>query len=384
MKGSMRERSPGFWQLRVFEGADPLTGKKRYRTQYVRGGKRAAQKQLAHLVTEVDSGVVAPSAKTVAVVLDEWLNHIEHLGRSPSTLYGYRRLVAQLPDGFKSLPLKKVTPKVVDDLYRFLAQTTTRKPATVLRFHTVLRAAFAQAVRWGWLDRNPIDRASPPRVHRNEIKPPAIADVLRVLDRARASRNPENALVFRLLAATGCRRGEVCALQWQDVDLHGGPVRVLIRRAVIEINKELIVQGTKTHAVRNVGLDDETSQLLCERWALTLDLGRAAGAPPQPTDFVFERAPGSGEPLPPDRVSQAWQRLCRELGVKARLHDLRHLQASLLLDAGEAITTVAARLGHRDTSTTLKVYGHLMPGADTRAAGIVGTALTRQRGKEDT
>ncbi len=277
-----------------------------------------------------------------------------------------------------------MTPKVVDDLYRFLAQTTTRKPATVLRFHTVLRAAFAQAVRWGWLDRNPIDRASPPRVHRNEIKPPAIADVLRVLDRARASRNPENALVFRLLAATGCRRGEVCALQWQDVDLHGGPVRVLIRRAVIKINKELIVQGTKTHAVRNVGLDDETSQLLCERWALTLDLGRAAGAPPQPTDFVFERAPGSGEPLPPDRVSQAWQRLCREHGVKARLHDLRHLQASLLLDAGEAITTVAARLGHRDTSTTLKVYGHLMPGADTRAAGIVGTALTRQRGKEDT
>jgi len=45
-------------------------------------------------------------------------------------------------------------------------------------------------------------------------------------------------------------------------------------------------------------------------------------------------------------------------------------------DAGEAVTVVAARLGHRDTSTTLKVYGHLMPGADTRAAGIVGSALS--------
>ena len=41
------------------------------------------------------------------------------------------------------------------------------------------------------------------------------------------------------------------------------------------------------------------------------------------------------------------------------------------------MTTVAARLGHRDTSTTLKVYGHLMPGADTRAAGIVGSAFAR-------
>jgi integrase len=101
------------------------------------------------------------------------------------------------------------------------------------------------------------------------------------------------------------------------------------------------------------------------------------GQPPAPEDFVFQRQPGSTEPMPPDRISQAWRRLCQENGVNARLHDLRHLQASLLLDAGEAVTVVAARLGHRDTSTTLKVYGHLMPGADTRAASIVGDALRR-------
>ena len=80
---------------------------------------------------------------------------------------------------------------------------------------------------------------------------------------------------------------------------------------------------------------------------------------------------------PPDRIGQAWSRYCKELDVKARLHDLRHLQASMLLDAGEAVTAVAARLGHRDTATTLKVYSHLMPGADTRAASVVGSALQR-------
>src|SRR5688572_21232714 len=85
MRGSMRERSPGYWQLRVFEGLDPLTGKKRYRTKYVRGGKRVAQRALAVLVTEVDGGVIAPTRKTVGALLEEWLAHIEHLGRSPST-----------------------------------------------------------------------------------------------------------------------------------------------------------------------------------------------------------------------------------------------------------------------------------------------------------
>lgn len=375
----MRERSPGNWQLRVFEGTDPVSGKKRYRTRAFQGGKRAASKELAKFVAEVDGGAIAPTRKTVGALLDEWLAHIEHLGRSPSTLYNYRRLVEQLPEGFKSQQLAKVTPKLVDDLYRHLGTVGKRKPATVLRFHALLRAAFAQGVRWGLIDRNPTDRATPPRVNRPEIKPPAVDDVLRVIDRAAASRNPENALVFRLLAATGCRRGEVCGLQWGDVDFDGDPVTVTIRRGVVDVEGELIVKGTKTHAQRRVGLDPDTATLLFAQWTAAIELGLGAGTAPKRTDFVFEREPGSGEPLPPDRITQAWRRLCQDADVKARLHDLRHLQASMLLDAGEAVTVVAARLGHRDTSTTLKVYGHLMPGADSRAASVVGSAL---RGSE--
>ena len=80
-------------------------------------------------------------------------------------------------------------------------------------------------------------------------------------------RNPENAVVLRLLAATGCRRGEVCGLQWQDIDFGSDPVGVLIRRAVLEIDKQFIVQGTKNHAVRNVGLDAETADMLREHRA---------------------------------------------------------------------------------------------------------------------
>lgn len=382
MRGSMRERTPGYWQLRVFEGTDPISGKKRYRTRYFRGGKRAASKELARLVSEVDGGTVAPAAKTVAMMLDEWLAHLEHLKRSPSTLYNYRRLVLQLPDGFKAQPLAKVTSKLVDDLYRHLANEGNRKPATVLRFHAMLRSAFAQAVRWEYLDRNPIERATPPSVSRPEIRPPAVADVLRVIEKATASKNPENGIVFRLLAATGCRRGEVCGLQWHDLDLDTDPVTVVIRRGVLEIEKVLIVQGTKTHAVRTVGLDAETGELLREHRARVEELAAVAGEPLRPDDFVFRKAPNSAEPLPPDRIGQAWSRYCKELGVKARLHDLRHLQASMLLDAGEAVTVVAARLGHRDTSTTLKVYSHLMPGADTRAAGVVGSALARPKPKD--
>lgn len=380
MRGSMRERRPGYWQLRVFEGADPLTGKKLYRTKAFRGTKRQAQNELAALVSQVNASVVKTKSCTVAELIDAWLAHIENVGRSPSTLYNYRRVILQLPDGFKALLLSKVTPKVVDDLYRFLAKETGRKPATVLRFHAVLRAAFGQAVKWEWIERNPIDRATPPSVARVELVPPAVVDVLRVLERAAESKNPDNALIFRLLAATGCRRGEVCGLKWSDVQLDTDKPRVAIRRAVLDIARKRIVQDTKTHAVRSIGLDEGTAELLRQHRARAVELAADAGEAFDAGDFVFPKKPGSKEPMPPNSVGQAWRRLCDELGVDARLHDLRHLQASLLLDAGEAITTVAARLGHRGSSTTLRTYSHLMPGADQRAAAIVGSAFARPAG----
>ena len=107
MKGSMREKRPGYWELRVFAGADPLTGRRHYRTRAFRGTKRQAQSALAVLVTEVDGGVVQPKKMTVGELLQAWLEHIEHLGRSRSTLVGYRRIVRQLPDGFLAQPLAR-------------------------------------------------------------------------------------------------------------------------------------------------------------------------------------------------------------------------------------------------------------------------------------
>ncbi|MDQ6698362.1 MAG: site-specific integrase, partial [Actinomycetota bacterium] len=166
-------------------------------------------------------------------------------------------------------------------------------------------------------------------------------------------------------------------LRWCDFQLDGPRPRVMIRRAVLDLQRKRIVQDTKTHAIRWVGLDEGTAELVRQHKARMAELGEVAGVALEPDDFVFPKSPGSKEPMPPNRVGQAWRRLCDELGVHARLHDLRHLQASLLLDAGEAITTVAARLGHRDTSTTLRIYSHLMPGADQRAAGIVGKAFSR-------
>src|SRR5262249_41856383 len=64
-----------------------------------------------------------------------------------------------------------------------------------------------------------------------------------------------------------------------------------------------------------------------------------------------------------------------------RLPDLRHWQATQLLDAGVPVPTVAARLGHADGTTTMKIYAHRTERADEQAALVVGAALNPVAGK---
>jgi len=366
----MREKRPGYWELRVSEGRHALSGKSLYHTKGFKGTKREAERALAQLVVDVDRGKVDTSGDTVEKLLDRWLVHIEHEGRSPTTMRGYRSLKRQLPKGFLHTSLRKLTPALLDDLYRELAEKPGRGPTSIRRVHAMLRTACNQAMRWEMLDRNPAQLASPPRVPASEIEPPPIDDVLTVIKAAESSNNPENAVVFRLIGATGCRRSEACGLRWSDVDLTTGKVR--IRHAVVQVPGELHQKDTKSHQQRTVTLDKSSIKILKEHKKATDERARAFEAKLGPNAFVFSSEIDGSQPIPPDRLSQAWRRLADIEGVESRLHDLRHLQASVLLDAGESITTVAARLGHRDTATTLRVYAHLMPGADQRAADIVG------------
>jgi integrase len=354
-------------------GRDPVTGKPSYRTKGFKGSEREAQRELAALVTAVSKGQVAHSAESVGGLLEQWLEHIEAEGRSPTTLRGYRSIVKQLPEAFLRKPVNKVTPRTLDQLYRELARKKGRRASTVHHFHRLLNSAFNQAMRWEMVDRNPAQLARPPRGRQKEIEPPEIAEVRKVIEAAAESQNPENALIFRLIAATGCRRAEVCGLHWTDVAVDEG--LVTIRTSVVQVSADLYEKDTKAHQQRTVRLDATTATMLRDYQAAVLEQADLYETKLDRDAYVFSDEIDGSTPIPPDRLTQAWRRLADSVGSSSRLHDLRHLQASILLDAGESVTTVAARLGHRDTATTLRVYAHLMPGADARAAEIVGGIL---------
>ncbi len=363
------------WQLRVYRGRDAVTGKKRWATRTVRGGKREAQRALSAMVAEADRGTLARTDTTVGELLERWFDQAKE-DFSPKTVVETRGFLDRnLLPALGPVPLGKLKPDALDRYYRSLRLGDGNggrplAPATIRRIHGILRRALGQGVRWGWLAANPAAAASPPRVVTREIKPPAPSEVARLFALAQEA-DPELAAFVVLAAATGARRSEVLALRWRDIDLDAGSVG--IGRAIVMGPSGPVEKDTKTHSARKVSLDPN-------------DLGHDAPAPGarggqgcgvrgegSPTAFVFSQEVDGSEPWRPDSTTRAFARLCRRAGLEGvRLHDLRHYVATRLLASGVDVRTVAGRLGHRDAATTLNVYSHFLAGADREAANVLG------------
>lgn len=378
MAGSLRQRSAETWELRVSTGKDPLTGRYRIASRTFRGNKTEARRELSAFVREVEQGKHVGTSATLATLLERWLDKIEG-DRSPRTMDGYRMNVrVHILPALGHVPLNKLEPETLDSFYAGLKRGNGRAPlsvATTRQVHAIVRAALNQAVRWRWIPQNPALLADPGKLRPVEHHPPAPDAVLRLIEAA----DPDVAVFLRVAAATGARRGEVCALRWEHVDLTTGVVR--IERSIIQTGKggkELVEKATKTNQRRKVRLDPDTVEVLrqhrmrwVERTRRTLNLTLS------PSAFLFSTAADASTPMRPDGATQAVARLRDKLGMPGlRLHDLRHFVATQLLADGVPVKAVADRLGHADVATTLRVYAHALEAADVEAAASMGRILS--------
>ncbi len=374
----MRQRGRSSWELRVHAGKDPDTGRKQYVTRTVQGTKREASRELARLVAQVDDGAVVAKAGTVGDLCERWYAQAEP-NLSPVVAENYRRLLDRhiLPR-FGSTSLRRLRASELDAWYAELRRHGGKdaRPLaanSVLRIHAVLHRALSQAVKWGWLTTNPAAAASPPRPNRQTIDVPDAIDVVRLMAAAEGA-NPDLAVFLRLAAATGARRGELCALQWKDIDLKHS--RLTISRGLVETRGGVVEKDTKTHAARRITLDRGTSAVLEAYRVRRTELARECDIRLTPTSHVFSHDVDGSRPWRPDYVTRAFIRLRDDLGLDGvRLHDLRHFNATNMLANGADIRTVSGRLGHADAATTLNVYAHFMERADQEAASAIGAML---------
>lgn len=243
-------------------------------------------------------------------------------------------------------------------------RTKTIKPATLLRLHSVLKAALNNAVRRKLLPYNPALGVELEPVRRPKVEPYEPDELGRFLDQATTHHLGP---LFELMALTGLRRGEAVGLRWQDVDLVKG--RLTVRQQVVRQKGQLLTGPPKTRSGedRRVDLDSGTVGVLIAHNLAQDHDRRRLGFPTPESDLIFTWPDGTG--YSPDYVSRQFKLLAARAGLPVkRLHDLRHGSASLQLAAGVPMAVVSQRLGHSTITLTADTYSHLLEGVGRDAA----------------
>ncbi|MGH3460716.1 MAG: tyrosine-type recombinase/integrase [Kribbellaceae bacterium] len=239
--------------------------------------------------------------------------------------------------------------------------------SSIRQIHWILSGAFGSAARWGWIAVNPADRARRPDHLPAKPQPPTVEESAALIAAA-ARRDPAWGAFVWVTTTTGARRGEMCALHWDDINLDNSVVH--LHRAIgIGEGGGWVEKDTKTHQHRRIVLDGETVAVFREHLAGCEDLAAAAGVTLPRTAYVFSPEPDGSRFMDPGAITHRYDRMARRLKIRTTLHKLRHYSATELINAGVDVRTVAGRLGHGGGgATTLRVYAAWLSEADQRAA----------------
>lgn len=402
---SIRKRGKNSYQITVSCGYD-INGKKLIETKTIRRPPGITDKQwekeLQKIALEFEMQVekgeyYEPSKITVADFIDKWLEeHGKNL--EIKTLYRYQGMLnGRIKEALGHLKLDQVKPLHLLDFYNNLQEDGIREDGkkgglsnkTIQHYHRLLSVMFNDAVRWGMMKENPCSRVSPPKVERKEmhyLDEEGISKLMQCLKKE----NIKYQTIIELFLVTGCRRGEIAALQWENVDLDKGIIYIK-QAAVYTPSAGIVVKPPKTpSSIRKIKLPVTTIELLKNYRKYWLsekikvgDLWQKDEKEKQSDawkdpEWVF--ATWDGYIMHPDSFTDIFKKFIRKHNLPdIRLHDLRHTAATLLINAGLNVRAVAQRLGHANANVTLGIYTHALQSADETAANVIEEYINSQK-----
>lgn len=297
--------------------------------------------------TQIDAGGTPDHDPTVRDILDA---HIAHADRADTTLANWRWAYDALPDPFLARRASEVTPRIAAALWRQL-KAEGAPP------HQLVKAANLMAGAWraAFLPNIWRDAPPPPVPATARIDPPDEADVFKLLDAAREL-EPWFGVWLTVAAFTGARAGEVCGIQWPDVDEEAGTIDI-----VRNVTRTGLIRGTKTgpKGQRRVPVDHDTMQAIGS-------LREMRHVDPL---WLFPR--GDNQPLRPDGAAKRLERVCERTGVHVSPHQLRHFFVTQMLGDGCPVPDVAGFIGD-SPKTVLQTYAHWIPSRSRQYVEALG------------
>jgi len=283
----------------------------------------------------------------------------------------------------------------VEKLFKIEKEHAPLSDKTIQHHHRLISSILQTAVQWQIIYDNPARRVKPPKVERKEAVWLEDTEAQKVVE-ALASAPIKWRTAILLLLHSGIRRGELCGLEWSDIDFENNLIHIQ-RASQYVVGMGVIEKDTKNFSsVRVIKLDTEimevlqqykiwqTEQILLQgdRWHRKIPIKDAHGkVSMQKNERLFTQE--NGLPINPDSVTD-WVKKFREKNSLPQFtpHTLRHTNISLLIAAGIPLRNVASRAGHANLTSISKTYAHAIKTVDEKAASAIGDILNPAKMKK--
>ncbi len=390
-RSSIYQGERGYWHGRVTVGETEDGGPDRRHVMAKTKAEVTAKVRTLERDRE-DHALTKPGERwTVKEWLEHWLVDIAKPALRENSWDAYRVAVrVHAVPAMGRRRLDKLRPDHLKALYNTMI-AAGRSPSTAHQVHRTLHAAFDLAVESGYMPKNPATRKIAPKVRKLRVKPYEPDEIRALIDTALEQ---FGGVRWIIALSLGLRQGELLAVHWTEVDLHGSLITIEHSRSrpryrhgcnppcgkkypgwcpnKVRINPE---RGeTKSDAShRIIGLPSELARLLAAHRAQQMEARAAAGDRWEDGDWVFTDL--RGRPLNNNSEYHRWKALIKAAGVRdARLHDARHTAATTLLLLGVSERAVIDIMGWSSAKMTL-VYQHITDSVRKDVAEKVGSFL---------
>ena len=328
----------------------------------------------------------APPRIKADMPFGDWMEHWYETHSRPAARPGTRRIYEgylrlYINPGLGHIPLNRLTAKDMQQFFVWLKTEgradqsdgkTGLADSQLRNIHSLCRRALEKAVSEDLIPQNPASGCKLPPARKGEMNILSRESMQKLLIQAKEEKYYE---LFLLEFATGLRLGELTALQWEDLNLTTGELR--ISKQAVVIGSEVVVTEPKTKAaVRTLLLPPKVLEVFREYRKRNV------------SRWLFPSPKKEDSPLLPSVVRQRLHRLLDHAGCeRVRFHDLRHTFATNALAHGMDIKTLSTILGHVSAATTLNTYSHITEEMRRQAAARIDAGIAKAQplpAEEDT